>query len=128
MMFPDEALQGVRAHIFVVADMAYRALMSEGRSQSVVISGESGAGKTKSAREILRYIVEVASGAYNVGGHALAEADVIVRKITMNNPILEVCLIRFDLIRSARASLFALLPPPGLSRKETISQHFLVLC
>jgi myosin heavy subunit len=69
--------------------MAYRALMSEGRSQSVVISGESGAGKTKSAREILRYIVEVASGAYDVGGNGVAEADVIVRKITMNNPILE---------------------------------------
>lgn len=80
--------QGVRAHVFVVADMAYRALGSEGINQSVVISGESGAGKTKSAREILRYIVEVASGAFDTG-RSRGDADAIVNKITMNNPILE---------------------------------------
>jgi tRNA A37 threonylcarbamoyladenosine biosynthesis protein TsaE len=85
--------KGVRAHVFVVADNAYRALGSEGQNQSVVISGESGAGKTKSAREVLRYIVQVSSGAFNSGAHddglAGVHAEQLVAKITQNNPLLE---------------------------------------
>jgi hypothetical protein len=49
----DTRQKGVRAHVFVVADSAYRDLAAERMNQSVVISGESGAGKTKSAREVL---------------------------------------------------------------------------
>ena len=90
----DTRQKGVRAHLFVVADSAYRALGSEGQNQSVVISGESGAGKTKSAREVLRYIVQVSSGAFNNSGAqdeglASVRAEQLVAKITQNNPLLE---------------------------------------
>ena len=90
----DTRQKGVRAHVFVIADSAYRSLGSERQNQSVVISGESGAGKTKSAREVLRYIVQVSSRALNTSGApddglSRALAEDLVTKITQNNPLLE---------------------------------------
>jgi hypothetical protein len=38
-------------HIFAVADRAYRGLLHEQKSQSVLISGESGAGKTEATKQ-----------------------------------------------------------------------------
>ncbi|KAJ1494149.1 myosin head, motor domain-containing protein, partial [Baffinella frigidus] len=70
-------------------------LAAERKPQAVVISGESGAGKTKSAREVLRYIVQVSAGALDGGEAADAAlktngfAEQMVKKITQNNPILE---------------------------------------
>lgn len=88
----DTRQKGVRAHCFVVADQTYRALGDEQQNQSVVISGESGAGKTKSAREVLRYIIEVSTGAFCGGDDAASctgLAEEFVTKITQNNPLLE---------------------------------------
>ncbi|XP_049784574.1 myosin-IIIb-like [Schistocerca cancellata] len=44
-------------HIFAVADAAYQALMHQRQNQAIVISGESGAGKTESANLLLKQLV-----------------------------------------------------------------------
>jgi len=44
-------------HIFAVADAAYQSLLHQGQSQAIVISGESGAGKTESANLLLKQLV-----------------------------------------------------------------------
>ncbi|RHX99720.1 hypothetical protein DYB25_014263 [Aphanomyces astaci] len=41
-------------HVYVTADGAYRALQSTGKCQSILVSGESGAGKTEAAKYIMR--------------------------------------------------------------------------
>lgn len=44
-------------HVFSVADASYRALVTEERSQSILVSGESGAGKSETTRLLLQYLV-----------------------------------------------------------------------
>jgi myosin heavy subunit len=46
-------------HIFVTADQAYDSLLLENQSQCLIISGESGSGKTESIKLILKYITHV---------------------------------------------------------------------
>jgi myosin heavy subunit len=44
-------------HIFSVADAAYQGLLHQRQNQAIVISGESGAGKTESANLLLKQLV-----------------------------------------------------------------------
>ena len=65
-------------HVFTIADDAYASLTEKRLSQSIIISGESGAGKTECTKQCLQYLAEVAGSSTNV------EA-----KILQANPILE---------------------------------------
>lgn len=46
-------------HLFAIAEDAYRCMIREGKNQTVIVSGESGAGKTVSAKYIMRYFATV---------------------------------------------------------------------
>ncbi|KAH7834049.1 hypothetical protein Vadar_012213 [Vaccinium darrowii] len=46
-------------NVFAVADASYRAMMMESRSQSILVSGESGAGKTETTKLIMQYLTYV---------------------------------------------------------------------
>ncbi|KAK3247787.1 hypothetical protein CYMTET_42720, partial [Cymbomonas tetramitiformis] len=48
-------------HIYAVADSAYRWMLRDRRAQAIVISGESGAGKTEAAKLIMNYIFKAAA-------------------------------------------------------------------
>ncbi|KAJ3102488.1 Myosin type-2 heavy chain 1 [Phlyctochytrium bullatum] len=47
-------------HVFAIAEEAYRAML-RGNDQSIIVSGESGAGKTQSTKYIMRYFATVDS-------------------------------------------------------------------
>ena len=49
----------VAPHIFSTAEAAYRAMITEEENQCVIISGESGAGKTEASKQIQSYIAAV---------------------------------------------------------------------
>ncbi|KAJ7008954.1 myosin-6 [Populus alba] len=69
-------------HPFAVADASYRLMMNEGISQSILVSGESGAGKTESTKLLMRYL------AY-MGGRAATEGRTVEQQVLESNPVLE---------------------------------------
>ncbi|KAM4077315.1 hypothetical protein ACJW30_12G129400 [Castanea mollissima] len=69
-------------HVFAIADVAYREMINEGKSNSILVSGESGAGKTETTKLLMRYL------AY-LGGHTAAEGRTVERQVLESNPVLE---------------------------------------
>jgi myosin-5 len=49
-------LQQSSPHLYYVAEAAYQDMISEKKNQSIIISGESGSGKTESTKIILKYL------------------------------------------------------------------------
>eukprot|EP00808_Paulinella_micropora_P007804 g73135.t1 len=68
----------VAPHIYNIAHDAFYGLSNFGQDQSIVISGESGAGKTEATKQCLRYLAHVAGSVSHVE-----------RKVLQANPILE---------------------------------------
>ena len=77
--------RGLPPHVFASAYNAYNNMLSEGNDQSVVISGESGAGKSEATKLILQFLTDVSS---RTGGHSNASAS-LEQQILAANPILE---------------------------------------
>ncbi|KAM9968175.1 hypothetical protein ACTFIW_002611 [Dictyostelium discoideum] len=68
-------------HIYSIADKAYRALRSEGENQCIIISGESGAGKTEASKYIMQYIASITGSS--------TEVERVKKTILESNPLLE---------------------------------------
>jgi len=69
-------------HVFGLTDTAYRNMQSESQDQCIIISGESGAGKTEASKRIMEYISEVAAG----NGETV---DRTKEMLLQSNPVLE---------------------------------------
>ncbi|KAG5034120.1 hypothetical protein JHK87_009030 [Glycine soja] len=69
-------------HVFAVADASYRAMMNGGQSQSILVSGESGAGKTETTKLIMQYLTYV-------GGRAAGDDRTVEQQVLESNPLLE---------------------------------------
>uniref|UniRef100_A0A673W8I0 Myosin VC n=1 Tax=Salmo trutta TaxID=8032 RepID=A0A673W8I0_SALTR len=67
-------------HIFAVAEEAYKQMARNNKNQSIIVSGESGAGKTVSARYAMRYFAMVSKS-----GSKTRVED----KVLASNPITE---------------------------------------
>lgn len=68
-------------HIYALADNMYRNMMIDSENQCVIISGESGAGKTVAAKYIMSYVSKVSGG----GDKVQHVKDIILQ----SNPLLE---------------------------------------
>ncbi|XP_041734565.2 unconventional myosin-Vc [Coregonus clupeaformis] len=67
-------------HIFAVAEEAYKLMARNNKNQSIIVSGESGAGKTVSARYAMRYFAMVSKSDSNTH---------VEDKVLASNPITE---------------------------------------
>jgi myosin I len=91
-------------HVFAIAEDMFSNMLIDYEKQCVIISGESGAGKTVSAKLIMSYIAQVKSGAKReekhpwfigfVGGDKVSGGGANVQRIKemilQSNPLLEV--------------------------------------
>ncbi|XP_046723179.1 unconventional myosin-Vb isoform X3 [Silurus meridionalis] len=67
-------------HIFAVAEEAYKQMARDERNQSIIVSGESGAGKTVSAKYAMRYFATVGGAANDTN---------VEEKVLASSPIME---------------------------------------
>merc|ERR1712213_72601 len=71
-------------HIFGVAEGSYQGMMNNSKNQSILITGESGAGKTENTKKVISYFASIgASGKKKEGEPGLED------KIVQTNPVLE---------------------------------------
>merc|ERR1711923_81755 len=71
-------------HIFGVAEGSYQGMMNAGKNQSILITGESGAGKTENTKKVISYFASIgATGKKKEGEPGLED------KIVQTNPVLE---------------------------------------
>uniref|UniRef100_A0A672TE49 Myosin-9-like n=1 Tax=Sinocyclocheilus grahami TaxID=75366 RepID=A0A672TE49_SINGR len=63
-------------HIYAITDTAYRSMMQDREDQSILCTGESGAGKTENTKKVIQYLAFVAHGK-------------LEKQLLQANPILE---------------------------------------
>lgn len=70
-------------HIFTVADEAYQKMIQQRENQSILITGESGAGKTENTKKVIQYFASICGVEKNLEGAGLDE------QLVRCNPVLE---------------------------------------
>ncbi|KAF7197893.1 Myosin type-2 heavy chain 1 [Pseudocercospora fuligena] len=88
-MYKGRSREDTRPHIFAMADEAFRNLLDEGTNQSILVTGESGAGKTENTKKVIQYLAAVATSdtpRAKSGGRQLSNLS---EQILRANPILE---------------------------------------
>uniref|UniRef100_A0A1B0ABP6 Myosin motor domain-containing protein n=1 Tax=Glossina pallidipes TaxID=7398 RepID=A0A1B0ABP6_GLOPL len=51
----------VPPHVFAITDTAYRSMLQDREDQSILCTGESGAGKTENTKKVIQYLAYVAA-------------------------------------------------------------------
>ncbi|KAI9352288.1 P-loop containing nucleoside triphosphate hydrolase protein [Zopfochytrium polystomum] len=78
-------------HLFAVAEDAYRSMIRDKHDQSIIVSGESGAGKTQSAKYIMRYfaLVDNLETKHGVATILSSDSSGVEEAVLSTNPIME---------------------------------------
>ncbi|KAL5136717.1 Myosin-11 [Glycine soja] len=72
--YKGATIGGLGPHVFAIAEAAYRAMINEEKSNSILVSGESGAGKTETTKMLMQYL------AY-LGGNTSSEGRTVEKQV-----------------------------------------------
>merc|ERR1719262_1525216 len=83
-MYLGKRRNEVPPHLWAITETAYRNMLTNGKDQSMLITGESGAGKTENTKKVISYLAMVTSSGKKSGKKVSLEDQIVA-----TNPILE---------------------------------------
>ncbi|XP_049427051.1 myosin-9a [Epinephelus fuscoguttatus] len=90
-MYKGKKRHEMPPHIYAITDTAYRSMMQDREDQSILCTGESGAGKTENTKKVIQYLAHVASSfkSKKDQGSAVLSHGELEKQLLQANPILE---------------------------------------
>merc|ERR1719228_1654957 len=84
----------VPPHVFAITDIAYRSMLQDREDQSILCTGESGAGKTENTKKVIQYLAYVAASKPKSSAHHTPSSQnlsfgELEQQLLKANPILE---------------------------------------
>merc|ERR1712213_11520 len=83
-MYLGKRRNEVPPHLWAITETAYRNMLLNQKNQSMLITGESGAGKTENTKKVISYLAQVAASGKKTGKKVSLEDQIVA-----TNPILE---------------------------------------
>mmetsp|Transcript_37818 Transcript_37818/g.55694 ORF Transcript_37818/g.55694 Transcript_37818/m.55694 type:complete len:1372 (+) Transcript_37818:176-4291(+) len=97
--FDEQQKEKISPHVYETSSLAYRGLASDGQSQSILVSGESGAGKTETVKILMSHLAWIQQGddkqetaspvKTDSLEHAASTKNIIIKRVLDSNPLLE---------------------------------------
>uniref|UniRef100_A0A8D0A6U7 Myosin heavy chain 9 n=1 Tax=Sander lucioperca TaxID=283035 RepID=A0A8D0A6U7_SANLU len=86
-MYKGKKRHEMPPHIYAITDTAYRSMMQDREDQSILCTGESGAGKTENTKKVIQYLAHVASS-HKTKKDQVSPGE-LEKQLLQANPILE---------------------------------------
>merc|ERR1712165_173646 len=77
-MYLGKRRNEVPPHLWAITETAYRNMLGNLKNQSMLITGESGAGKTENTKKVISYLAQVAASGKKTGKKKVSLEDQIV--------------------------------------------------
>lgn len=90
-MYKGKKRHEMPPHVFAITDCAYRSMLQDREDQSILCTGESGAGKTENTKKVIQYLAYVAASKSKGGASAVQQEykGELEAQLLQANPILE---------------------------------------
>jgi myosin heavy chain 6/7 len=79
----------VPPHLFAISDGAYTEMLTNRENQSMLITGESGAGKTENTKKVIAYFANVGASTPKTGEKKDTKKGNLEDQVVQTNPVLE---------------------------------------
>lgn len=95
MSYKNKQREETLPHIYAITDLAFRNMLEEHENQSILVTGESGAGKTENTKKVIQYLAAITSSNITASTNLLKAQKpgeinpTFEQQILQANPILE---------------------------------------